>query len=281
VELSDTAPGTALVTGASRGIGLAIAEELAREGYRLTISARRKDGLDEAAARLRSVGSEVLAVRANIASEAEVAALVGAHSDEYGRLDVLVNNAGIGVRGFLSSARTEHIDLQLAVNLRGTILMCREALGMLSAAGAEHRRAHIINVSSIAGKVGEAQLAVYAATKHGIVGFSDSLGRELYRDGIRVTAICPGLVDTEMSRYADGFLPAARKIETRDLAEVVRFLLRLSVNAVIPEVILAEAAALGLAGTAFQEPSPPHDRAVPTGPAGGTAPEARNDYPLV
>ena len=160
----------ALVTGASSGIGLAIAEMLGEEGYGLTVAARRPDKLAEAAAGLRDRGYAVEEVAGNMADEATVQAVVAAHAARFGRLDVLVNNAGVGLGAPVADIQTKRVDLQLDVNLRSVILFYREGAALLKAAGAEHRNALVVNMSSISGKSGQAWLSVYSATKAAVIG---------------------------------------------------------------------------------------------------------------
>src|SRR6478735_3262037 len=145
MEMADRA---ALVTGASSGIGLAIAKTLGEEGYALTVSARRPQKLEEAAEGLRSEGFEVEAIPANMAEEDHVVAIFAAHRQKYGRLDALVNNAGVGFGSPMEELQTEHLDMQLAVNLRALILGTREGLPMLREAAAEHGKALIVNTRS-------------------------------------------------------------------------------------------------------------------------------------
>jgi NAD(P)-dependent dehydrogenase (short-subunit alcohol dehydrogenase family) len=227
---------TALITGGSSGIGLAIARALGEDGYRLTISARRPDKLEAAANELREQGVDVEAVPANMANEEEIRGLVGAHRDRLGRLDVLVNNAGIGIGGAVADAETKKLDLQLDVNLRAVYLLARESIPLLKEAGAEHGKALMANTASIAGKHGQGWLAAYSATKFGVVGLSQALHKELSQDGIQVTAICPGFVATAMTDWVEGQVPKDEMIQPEDIAEAIRFLLRTSRNCVIPEV---------------------------------------------
>jgi NAD(P)-dependent dehydrogenase (short-subunit alcohol dehydrogenase family) len=237
----------AIVTGASRGIGLAIARVLASEGYALTIAARSHDDLAAAAAELGATGVQVQSVPTNVANEADIVNLVAEHARAFGRLDVLVNNAGMGIRAPLAeTTATKYLDLQIAVNLRSVILAYREAELLLRQAGAEHGQALVVNVASISGKVGEADLSVYSATKHGVVGFTDAMNRELYPAGVRSCVLCPGLVDTALSDYAKPHLPSAQMVRTSDIGEAVRFLLRVSPACLIPELVFMEGAALGL-----------------------------------
>ena len=134
----------ALVTGASSGIGLAIARALGEDGYGVTMSARRPDKLEQAAAGLRDAGLEVEAVPANMSEEDDIKALVERQRERFGRLDVLVNNAGVGVGGAIADAETKKLDMQLDVNLRAVYLTSREAIPMLKEAGAEHGKALIV-----------------------------------------------------------------------------------------------------------------------------------------
>jgi NAD(P)-dependent dehydrogenase (short-subunit alcohol dehydrogenase family) len=225
----------ALITGGSSGIGLAIARMLGEEGYALTLSARRPEKLEEAAKRLADEGLEVEAVPANMAKEEDVQALANAHRDRYGRLDVLVNNAGVGIGGLIADHETKRLDLQLDVNLRALYLMTRECIPMLKEAGQEHGKALIVNTASIAGKFGQPGLAAYSATKFGVVGLSQAMHGELSTDGIHVTAICPGFVATPMTDWVDN-VPKDEMIQPEDIAEGVRFLLRTSKPCIVPEI---------------------------------------------
>src|SRR5919198_1667432 len=184
----------AVVTGASSGIGLAIAEMLGEEGHALTIAARRPDKLDAAAESLRAKGYDVEAVAGNLADEEVVREVVARHRERFGRLDVLVNNAGIGIGEAAGQLTTKKVDLQLDLNLRSPILFYREALELLKAAGAEHRNALVVNTSPISGKRGEAWLSVYSATKHAVVGFTQAMNKEIGDAGIKNTALCPAFV---------------------------------------------------------------------------------------
>jgi len=148
----------ALVTGGSSGIGLAIARALGEDGYGLTVSARRPEKLEAATEDLRSAGLDVLSVPANMAQEEALTSLVEAHKDRFGRLDVLINNAGVGIGEAMDSLTTKYVDMQLGVNLRAAILMTRECLPMLREAGAEHGKALIVNLSN-----GAAAIAIVMA----------------------------------------------------------------------------------------------------------------------
>ena len=227
----------ALITGGSSGIGLGIAKALGEDGYGVTVSARRPDKLEGAAEELRAQGLDVLSHPAQMGDEDELTNLVAAHKERFGRLDVLVNNAGVGIGEPMHELSTKFIDMQLGVNLRSLIMMTRECLPLLREAGDEHGKALIVNMASIAGKAGQAWLSVYSATKAAVIGFSQSTQREVAGHGIQVTAFAPGFVDTPMTEFVKEQVAAEEMIQTEDLAEAVRFLLRTSSNCVVPEVV--------------------------------------------
>jgi NAD(P)-dependent dehydrogenase (short-subunit alcohol dehydrogenase family) len=217
---------SALVTGGSSGIGLAIARLLAEEGHALTIASRRREKAEAAAAEL---GAYAVAADVSIAEDCE--RVVAEHVERHGGLDVLVNSAGIGIAGGLEQQTVKHIDLQLDVNLRGLVLVTRSALPHL-------RRSHglVVNLASVAGTMPVPELPIYAATKAAVISLTHSLNRELDQDGVRVHALCPGFVDTPMGSFSG--LDAEEMIRPEDCAEVVRMLLRLSPRARVPQVVV-------------------------------------------
>src|SRR4051794_32950054 len=227
----------ALVTGGSSGIGLAIARALGEDGYGLTVSARRPDKLEAAVNGLRDAGIEdVQAVPANMASEEDIQRVVDAHRERFGRLDVLINNAGVGIGSPIADAQTKKLDMQLDVNLRGVYLTLRDCIPMLKEAGAEHRKALVVNTASIAGVRGQGWLAAYSATKAAVIVLSQAAHMELSNDGIQVTAFAPGFVDTAMTDWAEDQVSRDEMIRPEDLAEAVRFLLRTSPACIVPEI---------------------------------------------
>jgi NAD(P)-dependent dehydrogenase (short-subunit alcohol dehydrogenase family) len=227
----------AIVTGASRGIGFAIAEALGEEGYGLTVSARKPDTLDQAADRLRAKGYEVEHVAGNMADESAIGDVVARHRDRFGRLDVLVNNAGMGIGAAAADHQTKHVDMQLDVSLRAIVLFYREGMEMLRAAGAEHRNALVVNMASLAGKSPQPWLSVYAATKAAVIAYTAAMNKELNSDGIKSVAFCPGFVDTDMTDFIKGTVPAEEMLRTTDITEALRFLLRVSPVCVVPEIV--------------------------------------------
>ena len=142
---------------------------------------------------------------ANLLDEEEAVAAVAAHAERFGSLDLLVNASGVGFGGPIDGYPTKRFDISFGVNVRGLFLVTREALPLLRAS-----RGRIVNLASIAGLQPEPGLAIYAATKHAVVGLSRSLSEELFDDGVRVTALCPGFVDTPMSDFIKGQIPADR-----------------------------------------------------------------------
>jgi len=227
----------ALVTGASSGIGLAIARMLGEEGLGLTVAARRPEKLAGAVAQLRGAGVEVEEVAGNMAEEADVQRIVAAHRERWGRLDVLVNNAGVGIGAAVGETVTRRIDMQLDVNLRAIILFYRECAALLRAAGAEHRNALVVNMSSISGKSGQPWLSVYSATKAAVIGWTQAMNKELGADGIKSVALCPGFVDTPMTEFVREQVAPDQMIRPEDISESVRYLLRTSPQCVVTEIV--------------------------------------------
>ena len=222
----------ALVTGASRGIGRAVAETLAAEGFDLTVCARKPEPLEQMAETLRDGGHNVEAVAGNLADEDVIREAVGRHRERFGRLDVLVNNAGVGIGAAAGEHQTKMVDLQLDVNLRSIILFYRETADLLKEAG----QALVINMSSIAGKRPHPWLSVYAATKAAVIAYTVAMNAELGGDGVKSVAFCPAWVDTDMTDFIKEQVPANEMLQTSDIAEAVRFLLRVSPACVIPEI---------------------------------------------
>ena len=216
----------ALVTGGSSGIGLAIATMLREEGFALTVAARTRAKVEVAAKALSAHP-----VVADVTREEDCRRVVDEHRKTHGSLDVLVNSAGVGIAGLVDELDTKHIDLQLNVNLRGTMLVTAAALPLL-------RETHglIVNLASIAGTSPLARLPVYGAAKAGVINFTNSLNRAEEAHGVRATALSPGFVDTPMTEWAP--VPKERMIRPEDCAEVVRTLLRLSPYARLPHVVI-------------------------------------------
>ncbi len=226
----------ALVTGASSGIGLAIAHALAAEGHAVTLVARRPDKLEAARAELEAAGAEVIAVAANLSDEQAVVDSVAEHRERWGRLDVLVNNAGVGIGQPIGQLTAKHFDLQFDTNVRAAFLYYRESVDLLTAAAAEHGSSLVVNTASITAISPQPWLSAYSATKAAVRAMTISMNKELGKQGIHSTALCPGFVETPMTEFAQGGIPAEEMIRPQDIAEAVRMLLRLSPNCIIPEI---------------------------------------------
>lgn len=225
---------TAIVTGAGRGIGRAIALALARAGARVALAARSRPQLEEALSEIHASGGSGIAVPTDVSSESEVAHLFERVREDFGRLDVLVNNAGLGIFGPLEELRTEDLDRVLAVNVRGTFLCAREALKLMK----PRRKGYIINVASVVGFRGYANQSAYTASKHAVMGLTKSLALEAQPYDIRVSAILPGGVDTDLVRQARPDIPQSDLMQPEDIAQVVLFLLSLSDRAAIDEIYI-------------------------------------------
>jgi NAD(P)-dependent dehydrogenase (short-subunit alcohol dehydrogenase family) len=216
----------ALITGGSSGIGLAIGRALRADGFALTLASRTRDKVETAAAELGAY-----AVTADVADAADCARIVEEHRARHGRLDVLVNSAGVGIAGNVDDLSSKQIDLQLNVNLRGLVLVTAAALPLLREA-----RGLVVNLASIAGTMGTPFLPIYGAAKAAVIQFTDTLNRGEQDHGVRATAISPGFVDTPMTDWDP--VPKEQMIQPEDCAEIVRLLLKLSPYARIPHVVV-------------------------------------------
>jgi NAD(P)-dependent dehydrogenase (short-subunit alcohol dehydrogenase family) len=229
---------SALITGASSGIGRAIARALAADGYHLTLVARNPGRLEATVEEVRNDGLEIEAVPGDITSEETVKAVVASHRDRHGSLDLLVNNAGMGVLSPVETLAATKMDLQYRLNLRQVALFYRESIDILEAAARERGVATVVNVSSISGLLGEKDLSFYAAVKAGVVGLTKSMNAELQGRGIKSCVLCPGFVDTPLSEYAHDEVGPERMIQPEDLAQAVRFVAGLSDHCMVPEIDL-------------------------------------------
>jgi NAD(P)-dependent dehydrogenase (short-subunit alcohol dehydrogenase family) len=217
---------SALVTGGSSGIGLALARALREDGYALTLVARRPEPLAEAADDLGA-----LAVAANLGDPDECVRIVAAHAEHHGGLDLLVNSAGLGIGGAFAEQDTKRIGLQVDVNLRATLVVTREALPLLRAS-----RGQIITLASIAGTIPTPGLSVYGATKAALIAWTSSLNREEAEHGVRATAISPAFVATRMTAWTG--LADEDQIQTDDIVALVRAVLSLSPMARVPNIVV-------------------------------------------
>jgi NAD(P)-dependent dehydrogenase (short-subunit alcohol dehydrogenase family) len=214
----------AIVTGAGRGIGRATALALADEGAAVVLAARSTDEIESAAAdvRQRLVDGEparALAIPCDITSEAEVAALVERTLAEFGRIDVLVNNAGYSKKCLIADLTVAELNTALEVNIVGTFLCCQAVLPAMKRQGG----GRIVNVVSGSGKRGSAQRAAYTAAKFGVIGFSQCLQIETVADGIGVCCVCPGPVDTRMRAFNNPGEDRTKILPPEEIAEAIVF----------------------------------------------------------
>ena len=223
---------TAIITGASRGIGRAIAEALAAEGMRLVLNARTSGPLADVATTLRAKGNVVEAVAGDIAEESTAARLVETATANGGRLDIVVNNAGIGHHGPLEKMEPADFDRVLRTNLRGPFLLMRAAIPALRRGGG----GTLVSLASLAGVNPVPRRAVYAATKWGLIGMSRSVLQEVRRDGIRVLILEPGSTLTEFGHDAAKLEHADKLLRPEDVAAILVAALKLPARATVSEI---------------------------------------------
>ena len=224
-----------IITGASKGIGKACALMLAAKGCRLVLTARTQPLLEEVAAEVRRLGGEALALTLDMSAEADIREMISATVREYGGIDVLINNAGVGIFKSIAETSTEDWDTMFNLNMRGLFIATREALPHLRRAG----ESFVVNVASLAGKNPIPGGAAYAATKHAVMGFTKSLMLEERKNGLRTLAICPGSVDTPFfDGHRDMLNDDKRKriLQAGDVASAIVHALELPQNAMISEI---------------------------------------------
>ena len=237
----------ALVTGASSGIGEATALAFARHGATVALVARRTDRLDDLAGRIADSGGRALVLEADITDRAQAEAAVARAVTELGRLDTLVNNAGVMLLGPVQDAPIDEWDRMVAININGLLYCAHAALPHLLAAAADGPRdvADMINISSVAGRVARNGSGVYNLTKHGVGAFSESLRQEVTGRGVRVSVVEPGAVATELRSHLrpeireaqDKRFASMEVMQAQDIADAVLFIVtrprRMAVNEVL------------------------------------------------
>ena len=236
-------PRSALVTGATGGIGGAIAGRLAAAGYRLTLSGRNEAALAKLASDLADSGAELQVVPADMTSEDEVRALARRHDGRFGSMDLLVLSAGTGTSGRIADYPMRRFDRQMTVNVRAPFALLQECLPALRRAAAA-RPAHgarIAAIASMAGIVSEPGLAAYGAAKAALISLCQSVNAEESVAGVTATAIAPGFVDTEMSAWVHDRIDPAEMIPPADIDELIHALTQLSARSVIPLIAISRA----------------------------------------
>ncbi|MBL7995699.1 SDR family NAD(P)-dependent oxidoreductase [bacterium] len=219
---------TAIITGAGRGIGRAVALALAREGANLVLASRSKKELDSAADEVRACGVKAVVMPTDMRNEEQVRAMVQASVKEFGALHVLINNAGLGYFKTAAELKTSEWDEMFSVNLRGVFIATQAAIPHLRSA----KESFVINIASLAGKNTFVGGSGYAATKWGLRAFSQCLMLEERQHGIRVLAVCPGSVDTSFSAHS------AKKdiIRPEDVADTIIMALRMPQRSMVSEI---------------------------------------------
>ena len=228
----------ALVTGASRGIGRAVALALANLGVHIVAAARNQKLLDALVNQIKQAGGKSTAMTFDLADEASINVLVQQVQDQFGRLDILVNNAGLTLSASMDKTSTEDFDRIMTVNNRGPYLLTQQCLPLLRQAP----QATIVNVSSVVGVKGYAKQTVYTASKHALRGWSIALAEELRDTKIRVHVLCPGGVDTDMVGNVRPDIPKDALISPEEIAELVVYCVTHKGNAVIDEFRIRRAA---------------------------------------
>ena len=229
----------AIVTGGSRGIGRAIALALAGEGATVVLAARSAEKLAVAAELVRKAGGRAQPVVTELADEESIRDLVRVTQETFGRLDILINNAGITHSAPLEETRTEDLDHCWTINARAPFILCREALPLLRQAEA----GCIVNISSVVGVKGYPLQSAYTASKHALRGMTISLAEELRGTKIRVHVICPGGVNTDMVQNVRPDIKKENLIGPDEIAELVLYLVTRRGNAVMDELHIRRAAA--------------------------------------
>lgn len=218
---------SAVVTGATRGIGLAIAQALLERGARVLICSRKKDGVERAVATLESrYGDQIHGISCDVSSHSNVQSLFRRANEMFGGVDILINNAGIGSHNNVEQTSTEEWDATIGTNLSGVFYCCREAIPLMKGRGG-----YIINVGSLAGKNPIPGMAAYCASKFGLLGFSEALMQEVRYDHIRVSCVMPGSVNTSFGRNSERDPAMTWKLLPEDVGTVVVNLLEMDSRA--------------------------------------------------
>lgn len=239
---------SALVTGASRGIGRAIAMHLASRRYSLTVTSRTEEDLVELSALLKAAGAAgVRRIAVDLADRDSLAQLSEEHASAYGSMDALILNAGVGTAGPLSAFPMHRWDKTLDVNLASSLILIQSCLPLLRAAAAAEpqRGAKIIGMASISGVYAEPGLAVYGAAKAAMISLLQTFNAEESASGITATAIAPAFVDTEMSAWVKDRIDPGTMITVADVVAVVEMVLNLSSRTFVSSVVMSRSGTYG------------------------------------
>ncbi len=224
---------TALITGGSRGIGYAVAKRFKKQGANITITARTTEQLDKAAHELNQIESgEIFAIPGDVSNDNHVHELVTDTINHYGSIDILVNNAGISKHARLHELSEDDFRQIMEINLYGVYLLCHKVLPHML----ERQSGFIFNIASYAGTTGLPGSGAYGASKAGVINMSKSLQREVKDDNIKVMAICPGYVYTDMAK--DSGVEREKMIQPEDIAETMVYAMNLSDSALVQQIVL-------------------------------------------
>lgn len=233
----------AIVTGASSGIGEATAIALAQEGAKVAVAARRADRLEHLVQRLQENGRQAISIVADVADEAQARDMISKTNAEFGRVDILINNAGVMLLGSIDGADTEDWRRMVNTNVLGLMYATHAALPTMKAQG----EGHIVNISSVAGRIASAGSGVYNATKWAVNAFSESLRQEVHKDKIRVTIIEPGAVATELTDHitvpevkerTKAWMQSIAHLESEDIAAAIVYAVTQPLHVNVNEILI-------------------------------------------
>ncbi len=221
---------TAIITGASGGMGREISYSLAQHGVNLVLASRNVEDLREVAQQIKKLNGHSVVCPTDVSSSEDVSKMVGTALEKFGTVDFLICTAGVGIFGPVENLKESDWDTMMEVNLKGPFLCCKAVIPILK----KQKSGHIINIASLAGTVGSANLAAYGASKSGLIRFSDALGKELRNDGIKVSTISPGSTNTGFGRSEKE--EKSWKMMPADIAEMVYNMLVSRSNLLVSEV---------------------------------------------
>jgi len=224
-----------IITGGGRGIGRATALTFAKEGASIAVVARSESEIEGVAREIRNMGGRAIAIKTDVSQEDQVEAMVQKVINEFGRIDALVNSAGVAKHAHIQDIQTDIWDLTMNVNLRGIMLCTRAVYRQML----DQQSGYIMNISSGAGKRGSAKYGTYSTSKFGVIGFTESLAAEGRRNGIKASVICPGPVATRMRAGNHPGENPATIMSPQDIADVALFLITQPKRAYICEVVVS------------------------------------------
>jgi 3-oxoacyl-[acyl-carrier protein] reductase len=222
---------TAVITGAGRGIGRATAHALAQEGCNIVLSALEQDEIERVAEEVRAIGAQAIAVPTDVQYKDQVQRLAKAAFEAFEHVDILVNNAGVAIHNAIPNIKEEDWDWMMAINLKGTFL-CTQAFFQHMC---DRRTGYIVNIVSRAGKAASAKFGAYAASKFGMMGFTQTTDQEGIEFGVKAVAVCPGAVDTQQ-RSENHIDDRSKLLQPEDIADWVAFIVTRPDRVYIAEV---------------------------------------------